>query len=221
MHATAVRTQWERLPWKSILGVKFFVVPWSGNPHQGHTPRDPIFNQRGYIPTPKWCWTATKTQKTRPAPSLLPGCHAGAAPSVARSPAPAAAGCRWCAALGANARWPVPAASLPPPPPPKKRAPDKVEAGPASGSLCCALERKTNDTNTQNLPQSEAADTAVIGIFLGLLTIVIDVLLGLKQNARCVKSPVSGLLLGVEIFMTWQIPSLKSLKLKCSCRRGR
>lgn len=59
-----------------------------------------------------------------------------------------------------NARWPVPAASLPPPPPPKKRAPDRVEAGPASGSLCCALQKKRNEIDRQNLPQSEAADTA-------------------------------------------------------------
>ena len=89
-----------------------------------------------------------------------------------------------------NARWPVPAASLPPPPPPKKRAPDRVEAGPASGSLCCALQKKRNEIDRQTLPQSEAADAAVIGVLLGLLTIVIGVLLGLKQNACHVKSRV-------------------------------
>ena len=56
--------------------------------------------------------------------------------------------------------------------------------------------------------QSEATDIAIIGIVK-----VPDRMSGLKQN---VTSPLSGILSAIVIFMTWQTPWLRPMKLKCS-----
>ena len=63
-------------------------------------------------------------------------------------------------------------------------------------------------------PKSQAMDSVIIGSLFALAWTS-----GVKQNVCCVKNPMSGLLSARVIFMTWQTPPLKYLKLECSCSR--
>ena len=67
----------------------------------------------------------------------------------------------------------------------------------------------------QDEVQSKANDNVVTG-----LSLCPGRKMGLKQNVRCVKSPMSGFALAVVIFVTRQTPLLKFPKSVSSCQSG-